>query len=95
MFKNLKYVLESKRSQTDKVYKHIVKKLDYISEEDTITESIPKESMDLDNSQISENAKWLQYGVTNVKIGNVYDINNDRLYIVDSHPDSGRKFDHK
>lgn len=65
-----------------------MKKLEYISEEQTLTESQPRDSFNMSNSNYSENTKWLKYGVSKVKNGEIDEFIQDRLYLVDTHSES-------
>lgn len=64
----------------------IKKKLAYISEEASLSESIRKESEDGFRTEESENTKWLRYGKEKVKSGCIVDFTNDRVFVVDSDP---------
>jgi hypothetical protein len=64
----------------------VKKKLEYISEEGSLSESVRKESEDGFRTEESENTKWLRYGKEKVKSGYIVDITGDRVFVVDSDP---------
>ena len=63
----------------------MIRKLEYITEEETVTDSGLPQSIDFDNSQMSEREKWLEYGARQVKQGHIQSIKNERLYVIDHH----------
>ena len=62
--------------------------MEYISEEDTITESQNKIPSEFSDSEVSENTKWKKYGINKVKNGEILNLCHDRLYVLDSYTES-------
>ena len=46
---------------------NIIKKLEYISEEESISETHSKIYSEINESSMSENTKWMKYGINKVK----------------------------
>ncbi|CAI2370536.1 unnamed protein product [Moneuplotes crassus] len=62
----------------------LAKKLEYISEEESLTGSNVPSSVIITDSEVSENTRWRNYGKKKVKKGEIYDIINNRLYVLES-----------